>query len=188
MKKILFIFTMLLVGAFGVNAQNHPQSANEGFVGVSVVNSDIKADFNSRTFSYDKHNTSVGVDASYTRYFGGTATKNGVVGLIGDVNFNFAHSEVALATGMAGVTVNARNAKYVQPFVRVMGGVGTQHVHVHTLPQPTDFSPAFDAGVGLDFHDSKYDRYKLRVAVDYLNTGFGGSRQNNLKFTTGLVF
>lgn len=188
MKNLLVVLAVLVGSVFAVNAQTATtsQTANEGFVGYSFMKEN--ATFDRGLIRYDADNDSHGFNVAYTRYFGGTATKAGVVGVTGDFGAQFNNGENSMVTGLVGVTAKARNYKYVQPYVRALGGVARQHVHIHTLTDVSDYSAAFAVGTGLDINTKAYSRYKIRLGVDYLNTGFGGERQNNVRFTTGLVF
>jgi hypothetical protein len=190
MKNLFVILAMVFAFAFTATAQTATtsQTPNELFVGYSFVRQHVKADFNNTTLRFHEDTDSHGFNAAYTRYLGGSATKAGVFGITGDVGVNFADGEVNLATAMAGVTLKARNSKYVQPYVRALGGVARQHVTRVNLLDTGDVSGSYLLGGGLDVNLKAYSPYKLRFGADYLNTGFDGERQNSLRLTTGIVF
>lgn len=190
MKKIIALFTFIFIGMVGGYAQTptSSQTANEGFVGYSFVRQHVKAEVDNTTFRFHEDTDSHGVNAAYTRYFGGSATKAGVVGFTADLGANFANGEASLVTAMGGLTLKARNAKYVQPYVRGLAGVARQNVTRVNLRDNSDASFAYALGGGLDFNMSKYSRYKVRLGADYIGTSFGGERQNAVRFTTGVVF
>lgn len=194
MKNLLVVLALVFGSAFAVAAQTPTtsQTANEGFVGYSFVRQNFETlTVDDETFNFNDSTDSHGVNAAYTRYFGGKANKAGVVGITGDLGFQFGSergNRTNLVTLMGGVTAKARNSKYVQPYVRGLAGVARQGVNIDNFGDYSDWSSAFALGGGVDFNVKKYSRYKVRVGVDYLNTGFAGERQNNLRFTTGLVF
>lgn len=188
MKKIFAVMILTLVGIVGVSAQTatDSQSANEGFIGYSFVRQGI--DIDNPTFDLRDDANSHGVNASYTRYLYGTATKAGVIGLTADLGATFAGNGDNLVTGMVGVTLKARNNKTVQPYVRGLAGVGRQNVTMNNIQEFSGTAPVFAAGGGLDFNTKPYSRYKVRVGVDYLNTHFFKEMQHGVRFTTGIVF
>lgn len=188
MKKILFILVMVLASiSFSVaQTPTESQSNNEGFVGYSFVRQDVG--FERPEFKFNENTDSHGANVSYTRYFGATENKAGVVGLTVDAGVNFTGNEEALVTVMAGPTVKARNNKYVQPYIRGMVGGARQNVTVNNVTKVSDWSVGFLAGAGVDFNTKAFSRYKIRVGADYINTGFAGNRQNAVRLTTGLVF
>lgn len=181
MALVLAVFT-----ASTINAQTK-QTANEGFVGYSFVRQDVKFTQAPR-FVFNENTDSHGFNISGTHYFGGNATKVGVVGLTADFGANFDSNEANLVTATAGVTIKGRNFRYIQPSVRVLGGIGRQHVNRRNILDTTDVSGVFIAGVGLDFTTKNISRYKFHTGIDYLNTGFGGERQNGARATVGLTF
>jgi len=186
MRTTILSLILLIAGVLGVSAQT--QSNNEGSVGYQFLRQDLE--FNTTPSVRFNHNTdSHGFNASYARYF----AKKGELGNVGvkaEVSANFKDDEAVLATGLAGVVVKAHNAKYVQPFGHVLGGVARQHVTRNNFKQfsSPDYSAAFAIGGGVDFNLAKESRYKLRLGGDILNTGFGGERQNAVRLTAGVVF
>ena len=71
------------------------------------------------------------------------------------------------------------------PFAEAM--IGVSHIHNGgTLPGPTNTSFATALGGGLDYRLIKF--LALRLQVDYLQTRFYSTTQNNLRFSPGAVF
>lgn len=188
MKNILAIFTLVFAFAFAANAQTATtsQTANEGFVGYSFLRQNVEV--NRASLKFDTDTDSHGFNAGYTRYFGGSSRKAGVVGFTADLGANFDNGDASLVTVMGGLVAKARNGKYVQPYVRAMGGFSRQNVNRYNITDTSDITSAFALGTGLDINVKKYSRYKIRFGADYLNTGFKGERQNSVRLTTGLVF
>lgn len=195
MKKLIALTILVLAGAMATFAQTN-QSANEGFVGLSAMRQNLDTyKVNRDTFRVNGDTDSVGFNAAYTRYFGGdkSANKVGVLGLTSEIDAQFHNKEeskVALVSASWGLTLKARNAKYVQPYVRALAGVGRRDFGggIAGRISGAESTGVYTAGAGLDFNTKAYSRYKIRVGADYVNTGWGDSRQNNVRFTTGLVF
>lgn len=73
----------------------------------------------------------------------------------------------------------------VTPFAEAMFGLA----HIHNggdLPGPTNTSFATALGGGLDYRLIKF--LALRLEVDYVQTRFYSTRQDNLRLSPGLVF
>lgn len=182
MKKVLFLATTILAGVFAANAQT---SQNEFSVGYNFLRSNIE--FNrTPVVRFNRDTDSHGISAGYTRYSAGVGDTASVVGLTAEGAVNFKSGEATMATLMGGGVLKARNAKYIQPYARVMGGVARQHVTEVNFRDNSNVSAAFDLGGGIDWKVGK--TVALRTGVDYLNTGFGGERQNNFRGTLALVF
>lgn len=181
--KLVLAVMVVFAGVMGVSAQ---QTANEGYLGYSFLRQDVK--FERPAFRFNENTDSHGVTASYTRYLNGSPKKVGTVGITGEVAANFDSNEASLVTVLGGIRAKARNMKYVQPSLKLVGGVARQHVNRRNITDTSDVSAAFAAGVGLDFVLKEGTRYKPFVGVDYLNTGFHGERQSGVRFNAGLVF
>jgi opacity protein-like surface antigen len=179
MKNLLIIIT-IFVAALGISAQTD-QTANEGFVGYTYLSQDVKVR-NLFVSDVDSH----GVNLAYTRYVAGKGSKT--VGLTADFGANFDRDKASLVTLMVGTTVKARNNETFQPYVRALAGVGRQNVDRRNVLDTTDVSPAFMLGTGLDLNVKSYSRYKLRLGVDYIQTGFNSTRNNGLRLSTGITF
>src|SRR5687768_4016573 len=98
MKKVIALAILVLVGVIGANAQNHPQTANEGYVGYTFLRQDVKFEQPSTTFN--ERTDSHGVLASYTRYVGAEGDKVGVLGFTGELGANFDSDSARLVTLM----------------------------------------------------------------------------------------
>lgn len=189
MNKLFAIFALVFAFAFTAVAQNTPttsQTKNEGVIAYSFLRQNVE--FRTPTLAYNTDTDSHGVNAGYTRYFGGSATRAGVFGLTADLGVNVDNNEASLVTVAGGVTAKARNYKYVQPYARALVGVARQNVNRFNIADTSDISAAFIGGVGVDFNTSAYSRYKIGAGLDLVNTGFGGSRQNGLRGTVRFVF
>ncbi|CAN5146089.1 hypothetical protein BH09PAT1_BH09PAT1_8090 [soil metagenome] len=188
MKNLIVVLTLMIGSVFASNAQT-PQTSNAGFVGYSFYTNDVAGKFG--TLNYNKSTDAHGFNASYTRFFAGGTSKNTVntVGFTADFGANFnGKNESSLVTVMAGLTAQARNSKYVQPYARALAGVARQNVRLNNVIDFSDTSMAYALVGGLDFNLKAYSRYKLRVGADFLSTGFGGNRHSGTRITTGLVF
>lgn len=179
-----FIFSLILtLAAFGaVFAQDRAELA----VGYQFLRQDVKIE--RPTLAFNENTDSHGFYVNATRYFGGSAGRNGVLGLTGDVGVNIDNNEANLVTAMGGLTLKARNARYIQPFVNVLGGVARQHVNRQNILDTTDVSTAYALGGGVDIKPRSDSKVQLRLGANYLNTGFGGARQNSAVLRVGLVF
>lgn len=188
MKNVIAILVLTFASVFAVSAQT-PQTDNAGFVGLSFYTNDVAGKVGNLT--YNKATDAFGVNASYTRFFAGASATRpaNTVGFTADlgVNFNGAN-EASLVTVMGGLTAQARNFKYVQPYARALAGVARQNVRLNNVTDFSDVSAAYALGGGLDFNLKANSRYKLRLGADYLNTGFNGQREGGARFTTGIVF
>lgn len=181
------VLALVLAGIVGVSAQTPTtsQSANEFSVGVTVNRSDIK---DNTVLGINRDTDSVGVNAGYTRYLGGSATKAGVVGIGAEVGYNFGENDSNQVTALGNVTLKARNSKYVQPYVRGLVGTARQNVQISNVLDVDDWSLAYGGGVGADFKFSKYSRYGARLGVDLVRTNFFGEHQNAVVGKVAFVF
>jgi hypothetical protein len=191
MKKTLLFIVLAIAIALGVAcapksaAAQTPQTDNAGFVGASFYTSDVVGKVGN--LGYNKSTDAFGVNASYTRFIAGGAVNT--IGLTADLGANFnGKNEASLVTVMGGITAQARNSKFVQPYVRALGGVARQSVRLNNVTDFSDASLSYMLGGGIDVNVAAHSRYKIRLGADYVNTGFNGSRQNGARFTTGLVF
>lgn len=176
---------ILLAGFVGINAQSL-QTANEGYVGYTFLRQDVK--FERPTFRFNENTDSHGLAVGYTRYLNTSKTNVGTVGLTTEVAANFDTDEASLVTAEAGLILKGRNYARVQPSVRVLAGVGRQHINRRNLRDNTDTNLAYTAGAGLDFNLTKLSQYKLHTGVDLINTGFAGERQGGARVNFGLIF
>ncbi len=177
MKKLFALSLLILAGVFGANAQ---QTANQGTIGVSFLREDVK--FVQPHLTFNENTDSFGVTASYTRFVVGG------FGLTGELGANFDSNKANLVTALAGTTLQVRSAKYVQPFVKILGGVARQSVDRHNLNDFTNVKFAYEAGGGVDINVKANSRYKVRLGAGYVGTRFHGEQQSGVRLTTGIVF
>jgi len=188
MKKFFAIFALVTAFAFGASAQS-AQSDNAGYIGYTFNTSNVAGKFNN--FNYDKSTDAHGINLAYTRFFAGSGVKRpaNTVGFTADLNVGFnGKNDASIVTVMGGLTAQARNYKYVQPYVRAMAGIGRQHVKLNNVTDFSDTSAAFDLGGGLAFNLGAHSRNKFVVGADYVNTGFNGQRQNGGRINLGFQF
>lgn len=188
MKKVIAILTLTLAAVFTVSAQT-TQTDNAGSVSYVFLRENVKAN-QAPVLKFNRNTDSHGFSASYTRFFAGKGTgAANTLGAVGEVSANFdSKSSASLVTAMVGVTAEARNAKFIQPFARVLVGVARQNVTLTNLKEVSDSALAYDLGGGFDFNLAANSRYKVRTGFDYLNTRFVGQRQNGARLQLGLVF
>lgn len=182
MRKILFSLVLTLVAFSATFAQDR----GEITLGYQFLRQDVK--FVQPTLVFDENTDSHGFYVNATRYFGGSATRNGVIGLTGDVSANFDNNEANLVTATAGLTLKARNAKAIQPYVNALAGVARQHVNRQNITDTTDISLAYILGGGIDIKPNADSNIKLQLGGNYVSTSFGGARQNGAQLRVGLVF
>ncbi len=173
MKKLLIVFSILLLGGTFAAAQ---ESKAEVFGGYSFLRFNRPATIGNFA-NLDGTNTN-GWNAALTgnvnRYFGITADFSGHYGEIfpggGNLhNFLFG-PQLRLPAGRASL------------FVHALGG--TSHNSGNFVGSQTSAAYAF--GGGLDW--KVRDHVSLRVGqLDYIGTHFVDQRQDNVRFSTGLV-
>lgn len=190
--KILFLLLLLAAAVFAQTPAD-PVDKNAVFLGATYTRRNVELERpTGETFQQDKLNDSIGAEFSYTHF-----PKNGPLGLGFEAGASFHdvdNSTVALAYFNYAMTLQARK-KAVQPYVKFtagvarddFGGMGVRSGPSGELVLVHDESTfTLGGGAGLDFRVSR--RARWRVGLDYLNTGFGDSRQHNAKLVTGLVF
>lgn len=179
MKKILFSLILTLAAFSGaVLAQDKDDVA----VGYQFLRQDVK--FERPALAFNENTDSHGFYANYTRYLG----ESGVLGVTGDVSANFDNNEASVVTAMGGLTLKARNAKYVQPYVNALGGLARSHVNRQNILDTTDISTAYALGGGVDIRTSEDSKVKFQIGANYVNTRFNGERQHGVQARVGLVF
>ena len=176
MKKLIISSIIAVVGATSAMAQN----ASETFVGYSFLKQNVESTRSVARF--DENTDSHGFVVSHSRYFMKTKT----VGLTGEVGANFDTNEASLVTALGGVVFKAQQEATVRPFAKALIGYARQRVDRNNILNSTDAAGAYSLGGGFDVVVK--GGYQWRVGADYLNTGFGGVRQNAVRFSTGLVF
>jgi hypothetical protein len=180
MRNFLMVAILAIVSLFGasaVNAQGTLANNSEVYVGYQFVRQNAELDVPS--FSFDSPRDSHGANVSATGYF---SKFTGLTGEVG-ANFNNEGPDRSLVTGMAGLTLKARNANIVQPFVRGLVGVASQKVE----GVDNDTGLSFAAGAGLDVKVGKTVSLRL-IQADYLQTRLFGNVQHNVRVGAGVVF
>ena len=182
MRNIFAAVILTVVSLFGASAVSAQERNVQGYVGVQVVR--VNPDIRQPSFRFDRTTDTVGVNGSVT----GFVSKG--FGLTGEVAANFDGDlrDASLVTGLGGVTLQARNARF-QPFVRGLGGVARLNADSDVLGavNRTDVAPAFAVGGGLDIKLGENIALRL-VQADYLQTRAFDTVQHNLRVGAGIRF
>lgn len=178
MKKIFAILALTIISALGISAQ---ASKNEGYVGYSFLRQNVQYNV-TPVLKFDTNTDSNGITFGGAHYI----TKN--LGLTADATINGGSNSASLVTVMVGGIAKARNLNFVQPYVRVLAGVGRQNVTRSNIKDFTDVQPVVDAGAGVDLYPKKGGKVGLRLGADLVNSGFNGNRTNSARLTAALVF
>jgi hypothetical protein len=186
MKKVIAI-AILALSAITASAQSLDKE--QFYVGAIVQrrNIDTVRDLRPNTL-----NDSIGVTFEYAHFLG---KGKGRVGFGVDYAILFHAnqpngSKVAQQAGHFTVTVQNRDAKRFQPFIK--GGIGVARdafggvVFSNDRLVGPDATRSIIAGGGID--TVLKGRLKWRIGAEYQNTAFGGSQQHNVRVTSGLVF
>jgi hypothetical protein len=177
-------------------AADDPPPRNEFFVGYSFNSADI----NTLTVAPERTGQH-GLNLAYTRY----VTDH--VGLTFDASAHFKRDDFAFNNlnferkrdqyhVLGGVQFKARQSesRRVAPFAHVLAGGAlfrgfassrTQTGNTFLIDDATSFALA--VGGGLDVRAGKHFDLRL-IQADYLPTFFGGTRQDNLRLSFGVVF
>lgn len=194
-----FLYSALIALTFalsviGVSAQGSDLQDEQFYVGAIAQRRNIDVVRDLRPSSL---NDSIGVTFEYSHFLGGSkkAAKKGWFGVGIDYAVLFHAnqpngSKVAQQAGHFVVTLQNRNAKRFQPFIK--GGIGVARDDFggvafsnNRLVGP-DATRSIIAGGGLDTVIK--GRTKWRVGAEYQNTAFSGGQQHNLRVTSGVVF
>ena len=186
MKKVIAI-AFLVLSAITASAQSLDK--DEFYVGAIVQRRNIDV---VRDFRVNQLNDSLGVTVEYRHFIG---KGKGRVGFGVDYAILFHanqpnKSQVAQQAGHFTVTIQNRDAKRFQPFIK--GGIGVARdafggvVFSNDRLVGPDATRSIIAGGGID--TVLKGRLKWRVGAEYQNTAFGGSQQHNVRVTSGLVF
>ena len=185
MKKLIAL-TIALVAFASVSMAQTTQTDNEMMVAYSFLRQDVK--FERPNLTFNENTDSHGFVASYTRYVESKG-KPSVIGFTAEVGANFdSKSSASLVTAIGGVTLKARRANYIQPYVKGLIGVARQDLNRTNLRDFDSTSFAYSVGSGLNFNLGKGSRYKLNVGADYIGTRVGDNTQHGVRLVTGLVF
>ena len=193
MKSILIIIAAVVMFAGLTPAQSDLQD-EQFYLGAIAQrrNIDVVRDLRPSSLT-----DSIGVTFEYSHFLGGSkkAAKKGWFGVGIDYAVLFHAnqpngSKVAQQAGHFVVTLQNRNAKRFQPFIK--GGIGVARDDFGGVSFSNDRLVGPDAtrsivaGGGID--TVLRGRLKWRVGAEYQNTAFGGSQQHNVRVTSGLVF
>lgn len=183
MRSIFAAVLLTVVSLLGASVTSAQERNVQGYVGVQVVR--VNPDVRKPVFKFDRTSDTIGANASVTGFL-----ESSGVGFTGEVGANFDGGlrDSSLVTGLGGLTLQARNARF-QPFLRGLGGVARVNADTELVGaiNRTDFSPAFAVGGGLDIKLS--DNIALRaIQADYLQTRAFDSVQHNLRLGAGLRF
>lgn len=181
MRKLVVICVVLL-GLSGLAAAQDTVPAFDVFGGYSYLNTE---DIVPAPFSFDL--SGHGWEAA------GTANLNNWFGVTGDLSgyySDFLGVGVNAYNFLFGPTVSYRKPK-LTPYAHALFGASRVSVDLGLLgplgASATDSAFAMALGGGADWHVG--ERWSVRVAqVDYLVTRFASDSQNNVRFSTGLVF
>jgi hypothetical protein len=197
MKNLILILTVMVVSVMGVSAQDarSSQGKNEFYIGASALQENVdRAYTDGGLLVIDDSRKSLGFTVGYDHYLGGNKAqgKAGIFGVGAEFDMTFNRDGVALGSFTYNGTLKARNAKYVQPYVKLGAGLaradfGGSHFGNGVITG-AESSEIFKGGVGVDFNTKAYSRYKIRTGVNYETTTFGHDRQHNVRGTVAIVF
>ncbi len=195
MTRVLWL-TFLMAANVSIGLAQTPteRPSNEFFAGYSYNSADIN------TLTIDPHRTGQnGFNLEYTR----NITKQ--IGLTGDGSAHF-HRETRSTTSetftskrdqyflLGGLQFKTRSGKGVAPFAHALFGASlfrgfTSNIspagNVFTFDDATSFAMVF--GGGLDIHVNKRIDVRM-IQADYAPTFFGSGRQDNFRFSVGIIF
>ena len=180
MRKLVLVF-MVLAFCAGVSGAQETVPSFDVFGGYSYLNTQDIVPV-------------LGIDASGHGWeAAATGNVNNWFGLTGDISghySDFLGVNVRDYNFLFGPTVSYRMPK-LTPFGHTLFGFSRASVDLGVLAplgfSATDTAFAMALGGGADWHFA--EKWSVRVAqLDYLLTRFSGNTQNNLRFSTGLVF
>ena len=180
MKKFITLAILVLAGAFGAVAQT-AQTDNQFSATYTFLRQDVK--FTQQKLKFDENTDSHGFTVGATHFVGGSG-----LGLTAEFGANVDGNSTSLVTAMVGPTLQIRSSKFVQPFVRVLGGAARTELTRKNISDFNETKLAYSAGGGIDINLKANSRYKLRFGADYVATRFHGERNDGLKLSTGFVF
>jgi opacity protein-like surface antigen len=178
MRKFVLVSLIVAVLA-GVSAAQDTTPAFDVFGGYSYLNTE---------------NLAPGLDASGHGWEAAvTGHLNNWVGVTGDFDghySDFLGVNVSTYNFLFGPTISYRKPK-LTPYGHALFGASRVSIDLGLLgplgASATDTAFAMALGGGADWHVG--EKWSVRVAqLDYLMTRFASTSQNNLRFSTGLVF
>jgi hypothetical protein len=195
MTRVFWLIFLLAANvSIGLAQTSTERPSNEFFAGYSYNRADIN------TLTIDPHRTGQnGFNLEYTR----NITKH--IGLTGDGSAHF-HRETRSTTSetftskrdqyflLGGLQFKTRSGKGVAPFAHALFGASlfrgfTSNIraagNVFTFDDATSFAMVF--GGGLDIHVNKRIDVRM-IQADYAPTFFGSGRQDNFRFSVGIIF
>jgi hypothetical protein len=173
-KRIAIVFALLMMTAAGV--AQIPTGGNL-FLGYSYLRSDTGVDNRG-----DLNGWEGALEGNVMPY----------VGIVADVSAQYGHLpdpflgdvSTRVQSYLVGPRVSVSVGK-IRPFAHIL--IGASHVNESQLGflshSETDFADAI--GGGIDYH--LIPRVSWRVQLDDLQTRFNGGRQDDARFSTGLV-
>jgi opacity protein-like surface antigen len=179
--RTILIITVAIFSSASLAAAQVPTSGNV-FFGYSYLNADLsslgRSNFNGYNASLEgKIFPWVGLVADFSETYG---SENVAIPCPGPPcpSDNFTGHEYNMLFGpRVGVSIGK-----IRPFGEAFFGVG--HVSVNNVGSDTSFATGL--GGGLDYRI--FRPIAVRFEGDYLQTRFFGSTQNNVRFSTGIVF
>jgi opacity protein-like surface antigen len=184
MKLKLLVSLLAVLSLFGASARAQDMPKVDIFAGYSFLRenpstagvSSFSLNGGSASFAYNANNWLSGV-ADFGGYHNGNILSTGTSG--------------TLSTYLFGPRISYRRHERITPFGEVLFGVAHASASIAGT-SGSDNAFAMSIGGGVDYKLS--DHFAIRpVKVDYLmtrfsETGTGGQTQNNLRFSTGIVF
>ena len=176
MRKLLILFGFVLLATSYVQAQETR--------GMEV----------SGQYMYVRINPGQGAPSSSCQGAGGTfgVNVNRWLGVIADVG---GCKVTGLPTGTSSHEINYlfgprlayHNSGRLTPYAQVLFGGERLTASVTGFPSTSTNSFAMTFGGGADFQVSRHLAFRA-IQVEYLYTHFGGTRQNNMRLQSGLVY
>jgi hypothetical protein len=170
-RTVLLCFLMLTFVATSLRAQDTPRI--QVFGGYSYTN------FDSKTLGYS----------------GSSGLNGGTIMVAGNLTHGFGGLAQASVSGGSGITL--RDALFGPQFLLPHGkfllfahglfGRARSSVRTGVKPEPLDTQNAMAFGGGIDMNYRNHLAFRL-IQVDYMRTQLFEHDQNNLRFSTGLVY
>lgn len=177
MRKFVFIFAIVLVFCLGAFAQDSKADVFGGYQFTSIDDS----------LNGNGHQAFNGWNAAVTGYvkpnFGITADLSGAYGSPNEFGFDVKTRDYFY---LFGPTVRTTGNERASLFAHALFGAAHASGEISGVTA-TDSAFAMALGGGLDLKSSK--NFSIRVGqFDYLYSHFGGEKQNNFRYSAGVVF